>query len=77
MKFDVITEESVVYPGEYLLHVPSKQIVMCGAFRRQDNKIKVLARGRVMEDAIENFQKLQVDPAERKKMKRTCGGCKK
>ena len=78
MKFQTIEENSKVFPGEYLLHKPTQQIVMCGAFKRNDGIIKVLANGRLMEDKIENFHKILLNQTERKKkqMRRSCGGCK-
>jgi len=77
MNFQEITEDSKVYPGEYLLHVPSNQIVVCGAYKPMEGKIKALANGRLMEDAIDNFQKIKLSKAERKKKTvRRCGGCK-
>ena len=78
MKFQVITENSKVFPGEYLLHVPSKQIVVCGAYKPSEGKIKALANGRLMEDAVANFQKIKLSKSEQKKKPvRRCGGCKK
>ena len=78
MKFQVITENSKVFPGEYLLHVPSNQIVVCGAYKPMEGKIKALANGRLMEDAVANFQKIKLSKSEQKKKTvRRCGGCKK
>ena len=34
MKFETITEEAKVYPGEYVLHEPSQEIVMCESLNR-------------------------------------------
>ena len=47
MEFTPINKESKIYPGEYLLHSPSRQIVICGAFKKNENLIKVLGNGRV------------------------------
>ena len=78
MEFLEITKESKVYPGEYLLHTPTSQIVMCGAYMRAEGVVRFLARGKLEEDKIENFQKLKVSARERKEgLKRKCGGCKK
>ena len=49
MNFQEITENSKVFPGEYLLHIPSNQIVICGAYKPSEGKIKALANGRLME----------------------------
>ena len=57
MTFKEIEENSKVFPGEYLLHRPSRQIVVCGAFKKSEGKIKALINGRLLEDEIQNFQK--------------------
>ena len=78
MEFQPITESDKVGPGEYLLHKPSSRIVMCGAFKRGEGKIKVLSNGKLMEDKIENFQKIKLTRKERHERKtRGCAGCKK
>ena len=80
MKFIAIEAEATVYPGEYLLHSPSQQIVLCGAFKRGEGKIKVMVNGRIMEDTISNFQKILVNKKDRQRertIRRACGGCKK
>ena len=78
MNFQEITENSKVFPGEYLLHIPSSQIVICGAYKPSEGKIKALANGRLMEDAIVNFQKIKLSKSEKKKRTvRHCGGCKR
>jgi hypothetical protein len=78
VKFQTIEEDCRVFPGEYLLHKPSQQIVMCGAFKKQQGTIKALANGKLMEDKIENFQKILLSKEERKNppRRRSCGGCK-
>mgnify|MGYP003962897299 FL=1 len=78
MKFRPIEEGEKVYPGEYLLHQPSQQIVMCGALKREEGVIRSLSRGRLLEDRIENFQKIHLSAEERKKRKfrKSCSGCK-
>ena len=77
MEFYKIEEEAKVFPGEYLLHVPSNQIVLCGAFKRIQGLIKYMAHGKLAEDKIENFRKIQLNKKERKEnaVKR-CSGCK-
>ncbi len=67
-----------VYPGEYLLHIPSRQIVVCGAFLKSENKIKVLKNGQLLTDTINNFQKIRLSKKEKREKKyNSCGGCKK
>jgi hypothetical protein len=78
MEFEIIDEGAIVHPGEYILHEPTNQIVLCGAFKKEEGKIKALIHGRLMEDSIENFQKIKLSKEERKqRSKRKCGGCKK
>ena len=74
MEFYKIEEEAKIFPGEYLLHLPTNQIVLCGAFKRVQGLIKYMAHGRLAEDKIENFNKIKKERG----LKRTkgCGGCK-
>tara|TARA_R110000824_G_scaffold3939_3_gene18801 strand:+ start:249 stop:491 length:243 start_codon:yes stop_codon:yes gene_type:complete len=77
MKFKDIEEEDNVYPGEYLLHKPTRQIVVCGAYMKTRDKIKALANGRLLIDKIAEFQKLNLtteDRANKLKISR-CKGC--
>ena len=74
MEFYKIEEEAKVFPGEYLLHVPSYQIVLCGAFKRIQGLIKYMAHGKLAEDKIENFNKIKTN--KRMKPRKSCGGCK-
>ena len=78
MEFREIKEDSTVYPGEYLLHEPSQEIVLCGAYVKSEGKIKALRQGRLMEDKIENFRKIWTSKKEMKENKifDKCGGCK-
>ena len=75
MKFEEITEETKVHPGEYLLYTPTRQIVLCGAFLRSQNKIKAMAQGRLIEDTIQNFHKIRVNK-NTTRPRRGCSGCK-
>ena len=78
MEFLQIAENVKVFPGEYLFHTPSKQIVICGAYKLDEGKIKALANGRLMEDKIEDFQKIKLSREEKKRRPtRSCGGCKR
>tara|TARA_B100000131_G_scaffold314743_2_gene352067 strand:+ start:888 stop:1130 length:243 start_codon:yes stop_codon:yes gene_type:complete len=77
MKFVEITEEIKVYPGEYILHVPTNQVVLCGSFNRRDDVIRVLARGKMFNDSISNFKKMQMTATQKKEMKKSsCKGCR-
>ena len=76
MKFDEITEDTQVYPGEYLLYVPKKAIVVCGAYK--GDTIRALDNGRLLEDRVENFKKIRITNKERKEQRRAkCKGCGK
>ena len=76
MKFREIEETDTVHPGEYLLHTPTQQIVMCGAFMRDLDKIKVLANGKLLEDSIKSFQKINLTNTEHKtRHVSRCKGC--
>jgi len=78
MEFQPIKENAKIFPGEYLLHKPTQQIVMCGAFKKRHGTIKALANGKLMEDKIENFHKifLSKEEQQQKKPRRSCAGCK-
>ena len=76
MKFVEITEDLKATPGEYIYHEPSNQIVMCGSFNRGRDQIRALAIGRMIEDKIRNFKKIQLSPEERRERSRSrCKGC--
>jgi hypothetical protein len=80
MEFKDIKETDLVAEGEYVLHTPSKTIVLCGTFSREENVIRGLKSGRYMEDEISNFQKIEMPRAEAYRTKATkagCGSCKK
>jgi|TARA_B100000282_G_scaffold290035_1_gene260514 hypothetical protein len=76
MKFVSIDESSKVFPGEYLLYEPSQIIVLCGAFNRSNDMIRAFGQGRYIEDKINNFKKIDMDPNEHKEHYRSrCKGC--
>jgi hypothetical protein len=77
MEFYEIGENDVAYPGEYVLHVPSRSIALCGAFNREADTLRVMINGRLVEDAIKNFQKIKVKPKEWKSSTGGCAGCRK
>ena len=76
VKFVDIKENESVYPGEYILHTPTNQIVLCGSFNREKNIVRVLIKGKLHEDVIDNFQKIHVNRHDRQKMSYSrCKGC--
>jgi len=76
MKFDEINENSKVYPGEYLLHEPTMEIVICGAFNWEQDMIRCLSRGKLLEDKVSTFKKIRLTAKENKARKHTkCKGC--
>ena len=79
MEFYEIEESDKVSAGEYILHKPSRSVVLCGVFSREGNEIKAMNNGNLIEDVIENFQKIKMPKKERYRTRAvaTCGGCKK
>jgi hypothetical protein len=76
MNFYPIENDTMVYPGEYLLHVPSQEIILCGAYKKGMGIIKGMARGRLMEDKIENFKKIKLTQQEHQDNRAgRCKGC--
>ena len=76
MQFDEITETQKVTPGEYVLHEPTKQIVMCGAFNRESDFIRAIGMGRSLEDKISNFKKIRLTEEEKQDRRVSkCKGC--
>lgn len=76
MQFYPIGTDDRVFPGEYLLHQPSQAIVLCGSFSREKGKITALKDGRLLEDAIDQFHKINM-PLKEQRAKRVsrCKGC--
>ena len=79
MEYIDIKEGSKVFPGEYLYHKPSKDIVICGSYDSKNDVLKALYRGRLIRDEIKNFQKIKLSKEEKKakRSRKACGGCKK
>jgi hypothetical protein len=78
MEFQEITESDKAFPGEYILHEPTHQIVLCGSFNRASGKIRALARGKLFTDDIDNFKKIRTTSnIERQKYISRCKGCNK
>ena len=75
MTFNEIKKESKVFPGEYLLHTPSNQIVLVGAFNYEQDFIRCLNNGKLMTDTVKNFKKIQMSNKEIKKSRTRCKGC--
>lgn len=74
MEFTDISENSKPHPGEFLLHVPTNSIVICGAYMGED--IRVLNNGRLFVDSVGNFKKLLLSKEERKnKSTPKCKAC--
>mgnify|MGYP001224669690 CR=1 FL=1 len=76
MKLIDITEELKTFPGEYIYHEPSSQIVLCGSFSRANNQIRALANGSLFVDVIANFKKIRLTRHEEKlRHASKCKGC--
>ena len=77
MEFYEIGKEDYVSEGEYVLHIPSETVVLCGDFSRENNNIAALKDGKFIEDTIDNFKKIKIIKAVyRTKAHRRCGVCK-
>lgn len=79
MEFYEIDKDDKVAAGEYVLYKPTMEVVLCGVFDRNENRIQALNAGRLFGDVIENFQKIKMPKKEiyRNRGSRGCGGCKK
>jgi hypothetical protein len=76
MEFYNIVEDDSVFPGEYILHEPTQSIVICGSFCRIRNRIRVLKDGRLVEDKIDQFKKINMPQAEQRSTGFSrCKGC--
>jgi hypothetical protein len=79
MEYIDIKEDTRIFPGEYLYHKPSNDIVVCGAYDAENDVLKALYRGKLIKDNIDNFQKIKLSREEKKekRTKKSCGGCKR
>ena len=60
-----------------MFHEPSNAIVMVGAFNRDEDFIRGLRNGRLMEDRISHFKKINLSKREARLHNGTkCGSCK-
>lgn len=76
MNFQEIKADSKVFPGEYLLHEPTMTIVVCGAYNKKENFIRCLGNGKIFNDTIEKFKKINLTAEERKTQRHSkCKGC--
>lgn len=78
MELFEITEEIKAFPGEYIYHHPTRQVVLCGSFNRTENTIRALSRGRLLVDKIENFKKIKLSRKEQmaRRVQTGCRGCR-
>tara|TARA_R100000808_G_C2127269_1_gene137267 strand:+ start:788 stop:1024 length:237 start_codon:yes stop_codon:yes gene_type:complete len=76
MEFSKIKEETPLHAGEYLFHKPTNKIVLCGAVKRSEGKIRYLAGSRLAEDKIDNFRKIKMHNREKARLPVSrCKGC--
>ena len=76
MKFRDILDDDVVAPGEYIYYEAKRKIVLCGAFNRDQNFIRALSDGRLVEDQISQFKKINLTATEhRERQISRCKGC--
>jgi len=76
MKYLEITKDDELSGGEYLLHVPTNTIVICGQMNLEQGTIRVLSR-HMREDSLENFRRIASEGGQQQPHhERGCGGCK-
>jgi hypothetical protein len=76
MRFEAIPADGKVFPGEYVLHEPTKEVVMCGAFNRDEDFIRAIGNGKSMMDKISNFKKIVLTKEENRERRASrCKGC--
>jgi len=78
MRLYEIDENAHVAKGEYLFHLPTQQVVVCGKLSREKNRIQAIGAGRILLDEIENFRKIQLTKQENEDRirNRKCSKCK-
>ena len=79
MEFIEIKNGDKVFPGEYLYHEPTRDLVICGSYDSKNDVLKAMYKGRLFNDTITNFKKIKLSKQEQKvkRVERGCGGCKK
>ena len=80
MDFVEIDRWAKAKPGEYIYHLPTKQVVLCGEFDRDKDRIVALAGARLFSDKIKNFKKIRLSAKERQEKtnpRRGCSSCGK
>ena len=77
MEFVDIKNGDKVFPGEYLYHKPSKDIVICGGIN--NNIVKAIYKGKIINDDVSKFKKIKLSRQEEKARRRekSCSSCKK
>jgi hypothetical protein len=76
VEFTPITENLKVAAGEYIFHVPTQQIVLCGSFSKATNTITGLGQQGMISDMIENYQKIYMSAEELENSRSApCKGC--
>ena len=76
MKFVKIEYLGQVFPGEYLYHQPSQQMVLCGRLNFDENTIKVKGKDGMVTGPMSDFLKISLTQEEIKQKNATrCKGC--
>tara|TARA_B100000287_G_scaffold294784_1_gene278061 strand:- start:569 stop:811 length:243 start_codon:yes stop_codon:yes gene_type:complete len=78
MKFEKIEPDMSISAGEYLWHEPTREVVLCGSYKKEEGLIRALSMSKkgMLEDKIGNFKKIYLSNAERKEKKVSrCKGC--
>tara|TARA_Y100001938_G_C7837967_1_gene304677 strand:+ start:28 stop:270 length:243 start_codon:yes stop_codon:yes gene_type:complete len=78
MKFQKIEQDMSISAGEYLWHEPTRQMVLCGSYKKETGTVRALSMSKkgMLEDTVHNFKKISLSNGERKDRKISrCKGC--
>ena len=78
MKLTEITTQNRPFSGEYIFYEPAREIVLCGGYNDDEDKIRAMLGGRVIEAVATDFKKIELSREEqRSRYVGKCKGCSK
>jgi hypothetical protein len=78
MKLIEITSHNRPFSGEYLFYEPAREIVLCGGYVGEEEKIRAILSGRLIEADATDFKKIELTREEhRARYVGKCKGCSK
>jgi len=76
MKLIEITATNRPSSGEYLFYEPAREIVLCGGYTGEEEKIRAMLSGRLIEADAKHFKKIELSREEhRARYVGKCKGC--